>query len=259
MQDKIDEACEAVQAAAGGKSKATIRRLLTAQFQARGASLPAPLFEQAVRQIAAGTYVRGAPLISVRRGGLLRLPFIGKAMGRPLQSALDVLSHEGMQPGVFRVSDHVAYAWQLVSGALPHPPGRALFAPTPDGVPPPARLIPDPDLRERIPGLFEDPPPPPKWVGVPPPAQGTLFFVWLEEGEGEDVMVCCPPGRIGLLAAESADAYLPLVRWAHVQDKVVAATADIRLTDKGVAPVTVRVIPDRSDSGSQSRVTPPAG
>jgi hypothetical protein len=34
-------------------------------------------------------------------------------------------------------------------------PGRGQYAPPPDQVPPPARLMPDPDLRTRMPELFE--------------------------------------------------------------------------------------------------------
>jgi hypothetical protein len=45
------------------------RQMLTAEFRARDVSLPAPLFDVAVNQIAAGTYVPGEPLVSVRGGG----------------------------------------------------------------------------------------------------------------------------------------------------------------------------------------------
>jgi hypothetical protein len=38
------------------------------------------------------------------------------------------------------------------------------------------------------------------------------------------------------------------VRSAHAQDKVVAATADIRVTAGGLLPVTVRVVSYRSDT-----------
>ncbi|HET9971303.1 MAG TPA: hypothetical protein VFQ68_23915 [Streptosporangiaceae bacterium] len=255
MQDILDEACEAVQAAAAGKSRAAIRRMLMAEFRARDVSLPPPLFDVAVKQIAAGTYVSGEPLVSVRRSGLLSLPFIGKAIGRRLEPALEALrehiAEEGVEHGVARVTEHVADAWPVVSGTLPRPPGRDLFAPAPEDVPPPARLIPDPDLRERIPELFEAPPPPPKWTGMPPSAEAELVFAWLEESGGT-VAVCCQPGRIGILDAGDAEAYLPLVRSAHAQGKVVAATADIRVTAGGLLPATVRVVPDRSGQGGRS-------
>ena len=252
MQDTIDEACEAVQAAAAGKSKAAIRRMLTAEFRARDVSLPSPLFDVAVNRIAAGTYVPGEPLVSVRRSGLLALPFIGKAIGRRLEPALEALrehiAEEGIEHGVVRVTEHVADAWPLLSGTLPHPPGRDLLAPVPEDVPLPARLIPDPDLRERIPELFEAPPPPPEWVGVPPPAEAELVFAWLDESGGT-VAVCCPPGRLGVLDAEDAEAYLPLVRSAQAQGKVVAVTADIGVTARGLLPAAVRVVADRSGQG----------
>jgi hypothetical protein len=260
MQDTIDEACEAVQAAAAGKSKAAIRRMLTAEFRARDVSLPLPLFDVAVNQIAAGTYVPGEPLVSVRRSGLLSLPFIGKAVGRRLEPALEALrehiAEEGIEHGVVRVTEHVADAWPIMSGTLPHPPGRDLLAPVPEeDVPPPARLIPDPDLRERIPELFEAPPPPPKWVGMPPSAEAEMVFAWLEESGGM-VAVCCQPGQIGVLDAEDAEAYLPLVRSAHAQGKVVAATADIRVIGRDLLPATVRVVADRSDEGGRSEEFP---
>lgn len=245
MQNIIDEACEAVQAVAAGKSKAAIRRMLTAEFRARDVSLPPPLFDVAVNQIAAGTFVPGDPLVSVRCSGLLSLPFIGKAIGRRLEPTLEALrehiSEVGIEHGVARVSEHIADAWPVLSGTLPCPPGRDLFAPAPEDTPPPARLMPDPDLHERIPELFKAPPPPPRWSGMPPSAEAELVFAWLEESGGT-VAVCCQPGRIGVLNAEDAGAYLPLVRSAHAQGKVVAATADIRVTAHGLLPATVRVV-----------------
>ena len=148
-----------------------------------------------------------------------------------------------------RVTGHVADAWQLLSGTLPHPPGRDLLAPVLEDVPLPARLIPDPDLRERIPELFEAPPPP-KWVGMPPQAEAELVFAWLDESGGT-VAVCCPPGRLGVLNAEDAEAYLPLVRSAQAQGKVVAVTADIDVTARGLLPAAVRVVADRSGQGGR--------
>jgi hypothetical protein len=66
------------------------------------------------------------------------------------------------------------------------------------------------------------------------------------------VAVCCQPGRIGVLKAEDAGAYLPLVRAVHAQDKVVAATADIRATAGHLLPATVRAVSYRSDTGDRS-------
>jgi hypothetical protein len=234
MLDGIREACEAVNAAAAGKSEAEIRQMLTAEFRSRGVSLPAPLFELEVSRIAAGTYVPGEPVVNVRYGGLLRVPFIRKALGQVFDAAIKEHGWAGVfKPGVVRVSEHVGNSWRTTSWTLPHPPDRGLYAPEPDQVPPPARLIPDPDLRERIPELFE-----------PPPDGADLVFVWLEDSDGA-VAVCAAPGRIGMLEAEDAGAYLPLVRVAHAQDQVVAATADFRKPKYDFLPVTVRVIPDR--------------
>jgi hypothetical protein len=254
MQDILREACEAVQAAAAGKSKAEIRRMLTAEFRSRDYDLPPPLFDVLVDQLAAGTYVPGEPLVSVRCSGLLHLPFIGPAIGRFLEPALEALkehiSTEGVNHGVDRVSEHVADAWPVTSRMLPHPPGRGLYAPAPDEVPPSARLVADPDLRERVPDLFEASAPlfRPRRTGMPSAAEAALVFVWLEE-DGGTVAVCCRPGRLGILNAGDAEAYLPLVRVAHTQDKVVAATADIGPAARGLQSATVRVIADRSDPG----------
>jgi len=208
-----------------------------------------------VDQLAAGTYVPGQPLVSVRCSGLLRLPFIGPAVGRFLEPALEALkehiSTEGIDHGVVRVSEHVADAWPVTSRMLPHPPGRGLYAPAPDEVPPPARLVADPDLRERVPDLFEAsaPPFPARWASMPSAAEADLVFIWLEE-DGGTVAACCPPGRLGTLNAGDAEAYLPLVRVAHAQDMVVAATADIRPAARGLLSATVRVIADRSEPGA---------
>ena len=48
---------------------------------------------------------------------------------------------------------------------------------------------------------------------------------------------------------QGGEAYLPLVRFAQDQNKVVAATADIRVTSRGLLPAAVRVVPDRSGPG----------
>jgi hypothetical protein len=242
MQDIVREACEAVQAAAP-KGKAAIRRMLTAEFQARDFSLPPELFDVLVKQIAAGTYAPDEPLVSVRRSGLIRVPSIRKAVRHALEQALD----EDVSVGVVRVTEYLADAWPLMGRTLPHPPGRELYAPAPDEVPAAARLIPDPDLRKRMPELFEAPPPP-GWPGMASAEEAELVFVWLEDSDGA-VAVCYQPGRIGVLDAADAGAYLPLVRFAQAQGMVVAATADIRVTARGLLPATVRVVPDRSGPG----------
>jgi hypothetical protein len=75
-----------------------------------------------------------------------------------------------------------------------------------------------------------------------PPLEGAdQVFVWLEDS-GDTVAVCNQPGRIGILNAEDAEAYLPLVRAAYAQDKVVAAMASIGVTSDGLPPATVRVV-----------------
>jgi hypothetical protein len=129
----------------------------------------------------------------------------GGGAGRALEPALaEVMEHH-----VMRVTEHFADAWPVVSGMCPHPPGRDLYAPEPDEAPPPARLIPDPDLRERMPQLFEAAPAPPGLSGMPPPTGTELVFVWLEESGGT-VAVCHQPGRIGILNAD-VDEHCPVL------------------------------------------------
>jgi len=251
MQDPVGEACEAVQAAAAGKDKAAIRRMLTAELRSREADLPPGLFDVLVKQIAAGTYAPGEPVVSVRRTGLLRVPFIGEAIGHLFRPAFEeagrqvsagLSGHDGV-----RVPEREA--WPALSRMYPRPPGRGLYAPAPEEVPPPARLIRDPDLRERMPELFEDLPLAP-WPPGKPPAMYAVS-VWLEDSGGM-VAVCGKPGRIGILDAEDAEAYLPLVRSAHAQDKVVAAQVVILRAAGGWLPATVRVVPGPSDPGGRS-------
>ena len=102
-----------------------------------------------------------------------------------------------------------------------------------------------------MPELFEAPPPSPRMPGLPSAEEAELVFVWLEDRSGA-VAVCHQPGRIGVLDAADAGAYLPLVRAAQAQDKVVAATADIRIAARGLLPATVRVVSDHSGPGGRS-------
>jgi hypothetical protein len=238
-QDSISEACMVVQAAAAGKSKAEIRRMLTEEFMSRDAPPLTPeLVEVAVQRIAAGTYTPGQPLVYVRRSGLLSVAFVRQAIRRAFDKASTEHGAEQVfPPQVVWTSQAAADAWPLVSKTLPHPPGRVLYAPDPDQVPPPARLLPDPDLRERLPDLFE-----------PHSGQADLLFVWLEElEESEDaVAVCCLLGRIGIVEAADAEAYLPLIRAAAARGEVVAAAAGLCLSARDLRPATVRVVPDRS-------------
>jgi hypothetical protein len=245
MHDSIGEACQAVQAAAAGKTRAQIREMLTAEFRSRDLPpLEPELFEVAVQLIAAGIYdPRKMPVsVSVHRTGLLRAPFFRKALRGAFDAALDEHGLEGVfLPHVVWVTDNIGDAWPMMSEGMQHPPGRGLYAPPPDQVPLPARLVPDPDLRTRMPEVFEGPPPP---MPLPPdtraPEGDELVFVWLEDCGGA-VAVCCAPGRIGVLEAGDAEAYLPLLRVAAAQGQVVAATTDIGRT----TPATVRVVPDR--------------
>jgi hypothetical protein len=248
VRDPVGEACEAVQAAAAGKSKAEIRRMLVAELRSREAPPLVPeLVDVLLEKIAAGTYVPGEPLVSIRRFGLLDLPFIGKPLRRALQSTREALnqhtSEEGMGYGVVWIPEHFTDDWPKMSWMCPHPPGRDFYATKPDEVPPPARLLPDTDLRERMPELFELRTPPPRPPGTAP-IEAEMVMVWLEESGGT-VAVRHWPGRIGVLNVDDADAYLPLVRAAGARFEAVAAMVDIRVTADGLLPATVRVLPDR--------------
>lgn len=252
MQGGIDEACEAVEAVAAGKGRAAIRRMLIAELKSRDVDTPPPeVVDLLVEQIAAGSYQAGKPFTSVRYSGLSRLPFvrkyINKLFGPTAEEFESLFSAGGMiTHGVLRVTDHVADDWPTMPRLFPHPPGRELYAPAPADVPPPARLLLDPDVHERMPEIFDPPPPPPRLPGMPPPTGADLILVWLEDDNGT-VTVCCAPGRLGILAAEDAEAYLPLVRSVHAQGKVVATTADVRRTAHDPLAATIRVIPHRSE------------
>jgi hypothetical protein len=224
--------------------------MLAAEFRSRDVSLPPEIFDSLVKRISNGTRAPGEPFVSPKYGGLLRIPFVRKAVRQMVEAVLTASTEGGiMEPHVSWVAENIGDSWWFISKTLPHPPGRDLYAPALDEVPPPARLIPDPDLRERIPELFEPQPPfpmPPGWSDAPPAHAADRVFVWLED-TGGTVAVCNQPGRIGILNAEDAEAYLPLVRAAHARDKVLAATADIGRAAVGLPRATVRVVADRSD------------
>ena len=228
MRDGIREACEAVQAHAAGKEKAAIRRMLTEELRSREVFLPPDVLDVVVEQIAAGTYVPGEPIVSVHWAGLLRMPFARKAlrqMFRPVFDEFDsLLSSEVFGSEGRRGTGHDLRS--ALSRMYPHPPGRGLYAAAPEEVPPPAPLTPDPDLRERMPDLFNLPPSPPGPHGEPP-QPWPVIAAWLEDS-GATIAVHEQHGHIGVLNAEDAGAYLPLARAAHAQDEVVPAAAEIR-------------------------------
>jgi len=208
-----------------------------------------------VKRIASGTRTPGEPFISgsvsVQYVGLLRAPFIRKAIRSIFEAAIGEHGVDGLiERQLPWVSKDIGDSWWFMSKGLPHPPGRDLYAPAPDEVPPPARLIPDPDLRERMPDLFKPPPSPRRRFGLVYMAveRADQLFVWLEDSGGT-VVVRNQPGRIGILNAEDAETYLPLVRPAHARDKVVAAMADIGIAAAGLPHSTVSVVPDRSGRG----------
>lgn len=89
-------------------------------------------------------------------------------------------------------------------------------------------VIADPDLAERMPWLVERP-----FERLPGMLRSALrtfsFDARLEEDDGT-VIVRAFSGRIGRLSATDAEAYLPHIRSARAQGKVVAALASGRIT-----------------------------
>jgi hypothetical protein len=118
----------------------------------------------------------------------------------------------------------------FLSRLHPHPESLDLYFPEPGQSPAPAELIVDPDIAERMPWLLEP---------LPPGKDAWSFAVWLEEAEGA-VVVRHQPGRIGTLGAKDSEAYLPHVRAARAQDKVMAAMANPRITASGSFHATIR-------------------
>jgi hypothetical protein len=77
-----------------------------------------------------------------------------------------------------------------------------------------------------------------------------VVAAWLEDSGGT-IAVYEQHGRIGVLNAEDAEAYLPLARAAHAQDEVVPAAAEIRAVH-GLLSATVWVMARPSDPGGRS-------
>ncbi len=169
-----------------------------------------------MEQIAAGTYVPGEPIVSVRWGGLLRVPFARKALRqvfRPVFDEFESLLSSG--------TGHDRTVPDVSAPAGPRPVRRC----TGGGAAAAAWLIPDPDLRERMPDLFSLPPSPPGPHGEPP-QPWPVIAAWLDDSGA--IAVHEQRGRIGVLNAEDAGAYLPLAWAAHAQDEVVLKAAEIR-------------------------------
>jgi hypothetical protein len=126
------------------------------------------------------------------------------------------------------------------------------YVPEPGNSPPPAQVILDPDIQDRMPWLFELPPDlppdfPPDMARLmtrharhPRSHRDVSLMVRLEE-DGSTVVVRQGPGRIGALSTRDAPAYLPHVNAARSQGKVVAAIATLRVTGPSSPRMTIHL------------------
>jgi hypothetical protein len=120
--------------------------------------------------------------------------------------------------------------------------------------PPPAQVILDPDLHDRMPWLFELPPDlppgfPPDMPRMPsgsrharhPRSHRDVSLTVRLADDGSTVVVRHEPSRIGTLSTSDAPAYLPHLNAARSQGKVVAAMANLRVTGRGSPRMTIRL------------------
>jgi hypothetical protein len=237
------EALEAVRGAVAGKDEAQIRQLLAGELRSRNIDL---FFRGGVDMLAAGIAEDDA-IIDVGDWGEFDLPderpgpvgsLIGKAIGRVL----------GLRFGESEVREAKRELMREVLMASPHlsrlvhadPPDPNLYVPEPGQQPAPAEVITDPDLAERMPWLVERPEPP----GFPRSALSMPFQFQARLEEADGTVIVRPSSdsdRIGRLSAKDAEAYLPHLRSAQAQGKVVAAMASGRITGPRALHVTVRL------------------
>jgi hypothetical protein len=229
------QAYEAVRGAAAGRDEAEIRQLLAGELRSRNISLLPDMIDLLAAGIAAGD-----ASITVGGWGEADLPherpglassLIGKVIGRVLARHIG----ESEIKEVMRE----AVTMSPVLSRLVHPgaPDPDLYVPEPGQEPAPAEVIVDPDLAERMPWLVERPSE--RLPGIPRSALRTFSFdARLEEDDGT-VIVRAFSGRIGRLSATDAEAYLPHIRSARAQGKVVATMASSRITGHRSLHVTI--------------------
>ena len=175
----------------------------------------------------------------------------GKLVGRMLRRALAPHAPEIMQEVMTTVIRQAAGEVPDLAEAMDRAaadPSR--YVPEPGQEPPPAEVIADPDLAERIPGLLNRSPLPPGGLPdapLPPPmqlprsaARAFLFSATLEE-DGDLIVVRTSGGRIGTLNPVGAAAYAPHLQAARLRDQVVRVTVSGRLHRGRLSHLTVQL------------------
>jgi hypothetical protein len=236
----FQEACEAVQRSAAGKDATQIRHMLTDEFRSRDIPVPPPVTGLIAASIASGSHdADDEP------------PFPGEPSwpGRAAGWVFRRLAGDDLTTKLISESPELSWLAEL-SGDAPDP-GR--YVPGPGTSPPPAQVILDPGLGDRMPWLFELPPLLPDFPPDTPRMRSGLrharhprshrevsLTVRLEE-DGDTVIVRHEPGRVGTLSANDTAAYLPHLNAARSQGKVLAAIATLRVTGRGSPRMTIRL------------------
>jgi hypothetical protein len=168
---------------------------------------------------------------------------------------LEEPSRPGRLPGdgLDELTRNLISASADLSWLLENAPDPGRYVPGPGNSPPPAQLILDPGLEDRMPWLFDlppDAPPPgliPAWLpsgeqhARPPRSHQEMSIDVLLEEEGGAVVVRHGPGRVGTLSGTDAPAYLPHLNAARSQRKAVTAVATLHVTGSGSPRFTVRL------------------
>jgi hypothetical protein len=233
------EAYEAVSGAAAGRTETEIRQLLAGELRSRNIGLLPDMIDLLAAGLAAGDASiavgeweeHGLPHERPGRASSL----IGKVMGRILAR------HIG--EGEMREVMKEAFATSPVLAGLLHPapPDPGLYVPEPGRQPAPAEVIADPDLAERMPWLTERPSERMPRSAMPIVSFDVVSFdVRLEEDDGT-VIVRAFSDRIGELRVTDGEAYLPHIRSARAQGKVLAAMASSHITGRRSLRVTIRL------------------
>ena len=173
---------------------------------------------------------------------------VGKLAGRMLRRALAPHAPEMMQEVMTTVMRQAAGQVPDLAAAMHRAaadPSR--YVPEPGQEPPPAEVIADHGLAERIPRLLDRP----SWLPdglpdapLPPPMQLPrsvfMFDATLEE-DGDLIVVRTSGERIGQLNPAGAEAYAPHLRAARLRDQVVKVTVRGRLNRGRLSHVTVQL------------------
>jgi hypothetical protein len=231
------EALEAVRGAAAGRDEARIRQLLAGELRSRNIGLLRGDIDRLAAGIAAGDAsitVGGWGEHDLRheRAGLVS-SLIGKVIGRAVARRIG----QGAVREIMREAATASPVWSELLHPGPPDPGR--YVPEPGREPAPAEVIADPDLAERMPWLVERPSERPPWMSRS--AMRTVTFeARLAEDDGT-VIVRAFSDRIGELSVTDGEAYLPHIRSARAQGKVLAAMASSHITGRRSLRVTIRL------------------